>query len=176
MSTPPEIIPSAASEESNWLPWATAAAVVLLIVALAILLSLKDGKARGDVSVTPITAPLDPYAANLSVNRMAMSESANLAGGKVTYLDGFLANNGTRTVTAVTVQVLFIGSSREVTQNQTLPLRLIRVREPAVDLQSISTAPLRPGDEKEFRLIFDSVQSDWDGAYPEIRILHVDTK
>jgi hypothetical protein len=176
VSTPPEIVSSAASEERNWLPLIVAASAVLLIAVVAILLTMKGENAHGTVSVTPITAPLDPYAASLSVTRLSMSESANLAGGKVTYVDGFLANNGTRTVTAVTVQVLFIGSSREVTQNQTLPLRLIRVREPAVDLESVSAAPLKPGDEKEFRLIFDTVSPDWDGAYPEIRILHVETK
>jgi hypothetical protein len=176
VSTPPEIAPSAASEERNWLPLIVAAAAVLLIAAVAILLTMKGGNAHSTVSITPITAPLDTYAASLSVTRLSMSESANLAGGKVTYVDGFLTNNGPRTVTAATVQVLFRDFSREVTQNQTLPLRLIRVREPAVDLESVSAAPLKPGDEKEFRLIFDSVKPDWDGAYPEIRILHVETK
>jgi len=63
-----------------------------------------------------------------------------------------------------------------VAQNETLPLRLIRVREPYVDLEPISAAPLAPGGEQDFRLIFDAVSPDWDGAYPEIRILHVESK
>jgi hypothetical protein len=175
VSNPNEVIPAAAKEERNRMPLIVAAVAVLLIAALAIVI-LKDATRHGAVSVTPVNAPLDPYAASLSVSRLAMSESANLAGGKVTYLDGFIANNGSRTVSAVTVQVLFRDFSREVTQNQTLPLKLIRVREPAVDLESVSASPLKPGDEKEFRLIFDSVKPDWDGAYPEIRILHVETK
>ncbi len=174
VSDPHEVIPSAANEERNRMPLIMAAVAVLLIAAVAIVL-LRDANRR-TLTVTSLTAPLDPYAASLSVSRLAMSESANLAGGKVTYLDGFIANNGTRTVSAVTVQVLFRDFSREVTQNQTLPLKLIRVREPSVDLESVSAAPLKSGDEKEFRLIFDSVKPDWDGAYPEIRILHVETK
>ena len=172
MSTLPEIAPSAEKEERNWLPLVVAVAVVLSIVAIAILLSLKGGKAV----VTPINAPLDPYAASLPLTRPAMSESSNLAGGKVTYLDGHIANTGARTVTAVTVQVLFRNFAHEVAQNETQPLKLIRTREPYIDVEPLSAAPLHPGDEKDFRLIFDGVKPDWDGAFPEIRILHVETK
>jgi hypothetical protein len=40
----------------------------------------------------------------------------------------------------------------------------------------VSSAPLGPGEARDFRLIFDAVSPDWDGAYPEIRVLRVDTK
>jgi hypothetical protein len=105
-----------------------------------------------------------------------MSESSNLAGGKVTYLDGHIANTGSRTVTGVTVQVLFRDGAHEVAQNETLPLKLIRMREPYVDLEPVSAAPLTPGREHDFRLIFDAVSPDWDGAYPEVRVIHVEAK
>ena len=105
-----------------------------------------------------------------------MSESSNLAGGKVTYLDGHIANEGNKTVTGITVQVLFRDPAKEVTQNETQPLKLIRTRDPYVDLQTVSSAPLQPGDQRDFRLIFDAVSPDWDGAYPQLRILRVDSK
>jgi hypothetical protein len=50
------------------------------------------------------------------------------------------------------------------------------VREPYIDVEPVSAAPLTPGGEQDFRLIFDGVKPDWDGAYPEIRILHVETR
>jgi hypothetical protein len=53
---------------------------------------------------------------------------------------------------------------------------IIRTRDPYVDLQPVSTAPLKPGDTQDFRLIFDAVTSDWDGTYPEVRIVHVETR
>lgn len=105
-----------------------------------------------------------------------MSESSSLAGGKVTYVDGRIANTGSRTVTGITVQVLFRTFAHEVTQNETQPLKLIRTRDPYIDVQPVSVAPLAPGDSREFRLIFDGVSPDWDGAYPEIRVLRVDFK
>jgi hypothetical protein len=105
-----------------------------------------------------------------------MSESANLAGGKVTYLDGHIVNQGSRTVTGVTVQVLFRDFAHEVTQNETQSLKVIRMREPYIDIEPLSAAPLKPGGAQDFRLIFDTVSPDWDGAYPEVRVIHVETK
>jgi hypothetical protein len=171
--TDPQLVPSPEGGERNWLPLAIAAAVVLVVAAVAVLV-LEHGKTT--VKVTPISAATDAYAASLPLTRLVMSESANLAGGKVTYVDGQIANLGTRTVTAVTVQVLFRDAAHEVAQNETQPLKLIRIREPYVDLEPVSAAPLKPGDKHEFRFIFDAVSPDWDGAYPELRVIHVESK
>jgi len=175
VSTRAEFAPSSEKEKRNWLPLGLAAAVVVVVAAAAILI-LEHGNARGKAMVTPISAPLDPYAESLPLTGLAMSESGNLAGGKVTYLDGHIANRGARTVTAIIVQVLFRDFAHEVAQNETQPLKFIRMREPYIDVEPVSAAPLAPGGEQDFRLIFDGVKSDWDGAYPEIRILHVETK
>jgi hypothetical protein len=102
-----------------------------------------------------------------------MSESSNLAGSKVTYLDGRIANKGDRTVTGISVQVLFRNPAQEVAQNETHSLAIIRTREPYIDIEPLSAAPLKAGDERDFRLIFDRVVPDWDGTYPQLRILHV---
>lgn len=66
--------------------------------------------------------------------------------------------------------------AQEVTQNETLPLKFIRTREPEVDLEPVSAEPLQPAQEKDFRLIFDAVSPDWNGAYPEMRVIKVETK
>lgn len=167
------LIPSAETRERNWLPLAIAAGVVVVAVIAAVLIL---GHSRHQPTVTPINAPLAAYAPDLPISGLVMSESGNLAGGKVTYVDGHVANHGSQTVTGITVQVLFRDSANEVTQNETHPLQLIRTREPYVDLEPVSAAPLKQGDERDFRLIFDAVSPDWNGAYPEIRIVHVDSK
>jgi hypothetical protein len=155
------------------MPLAIAAAVVIVVAAVMVIL-LQHGK--GAAAVTPISTPLDPYAANLAITNLTMSESGNLAGGKVTYLDGHIQNNGGRTVTGITVQVLFRDYTHEVAQNETQPLKLIRTRDPYVDVEPVSAAPLAPGAGQDFRLIFDTVSPSWDGAFPEVRIIRVETK
>lgn len=169
----PQLMRPERPEKRNWLPLAIAAGVVIVVAAIAIAV-MQHGK-KGP-TVTPLTAPLDGYAASLPVSHLAMSESANLAGGKQMYVDGVIDNTGNRTVTAVTVQVLFRNAAHEVAQNETQPLKLVRTRNPYVDVQPVSAAPLKPGDEKQFRLTFDAVSPEWDGAYPEIRLVKVESK
>ena len=175
MSTSPDLVlvPPPAPHQRNWLPLIIAA-VVVIVVAAAVILTLQHG--RKPPAVTPVSAAPDPYASSLPISGLVMSESTSLAGGKVTYLDGHIANKGSRTVTAITVQVLFRTFAHEVTQNETQPLKLIRMRDPYIDVEPVSGAPLAPGAERDFRLIFDGVSPDWDGAYPEIRVLHVESK
>jgi hypothetical protein len=172
VGTGPEIglVRGSEPQERNWLPIAIASGVVVLVAAIVIFV-LQSGKKPA--TVTPVSAQPDPYAASLPITGLAMSESSNLAGGKVTYIDGHITNTGNRTVSGITVQVLFRDPAKEVTQNETQPLKLIRTRDPYVDVEPVSAAPLHPGDQRDFRLIFDAVSPDWDGAYPEIRILHV---
>jgi Tfp pilus assembly major pilin PilA len=173
VSTGPQLIRTVEPRERNWLPLVIAAAVVLAVAAIAVFV-VEHGRSKP--TVAPINATADPYAGNLPITNLALSESANLAGGKVTYVDGHIANKGNQTVTGISVQVLFRDPAHEVAQNETQPLKLVRTREPYVDLQSVADAPLKPGDERDFRLIFDPVTQDWDGAYPALRILHVQTR
>jgi hypothetical protein len=173
VSTGPQLIRPAEAPERNWLSIAVAAGIVLVVVA-GLVLYFEHGKKAP--TVTPVSSATDPYAADILITGLTMSESANLAGGKVTYLDGHIANHGNRTLTGITVQVLFRDVAHEVTQNETQQLKLIRTRDPYIDVEPVSAAPLKPGNGQDFRLIFDSISPDWDGAYPEIRIIHVDGK
>ena len=150
-----------------------------MAVACAIVLAVGGGLVlifswgKGPAQATPVSAPTDPYAANLAIGKLEMSQSSTMSGGNITYLDGHIANQGDRVVKGITVQVLFRNVVHEVVQNETQPLMLIRTRDPYVDVEPVSAAPLKAGDAQDFRLIFDTVANDWDGAYPEIRVLHV---
>jgi hypothetical protein len=173
VSTGPQLIRPAEPSERNWVPLAVAAGAVLIV---AVILVLALDRRKPAAKVTPISAAADPYAASLPITNLAMSESANLSGGKVTYLDGQITNTGSQTVTAVTVQVLYRNVAHEVAQNETQNLMLIRTRQPYVDIEPVSAAPIKPGEQRDFRAIFDAVTPDWDGAYPEIREIHIETK
>ena len=150
------------------------AAVIVLAVLVGLIVFL--GRGKSGPQVVPATTSVDSYSSSLPITGLAMSESTNLAGGKVTYLDGHIANQGNRTVTGITVQVLFRNVAHEVAQNMTQQLMFIRMRDPYIDTEPVSAAPLKPGDGQDFRLIFDGVSPNWDGAYPEIRIIQVVSK
>ena len=150
------------------------AAAAVFVVASIVVFTMERGK--GAATVTPISAAPDPYAASLPITNVVMSESSNLAGGKVTYIDGHITNSGSKTVSGVSAQVLFRNAAKEVAQNETQPLKWIRTRDPYVDLEPASSAPMTPGESRDFRMIFDAVTPDWNGVYPEIRIVRIDAK
>ncbi len=170
VSSGPELIRPADRGERDWKPMVIAAAIVIVVAAVVVGV-LQHGR-RSPVAV-PVSATPDAYAANLPITNVQMSESGNLAGGKVTYIDGHIANKGARTVIGITVQTLFRNVANEVAQNEVQPMQLVRTREPYVDVEPVSAAPLKPGDERDFRLAFDSVTPDWNSEYPQLRILHV---
>lgn len=173
VTTGPQLVRPQAAQDRNWLPLVVAATIVLAVLVGLILIF---GRGKSGQAVTPVSAPIDPYAKNLTIAGVQMSESAIMTGGTVTYLDGQITNNGSQTVTGIDVQVLFRDPAHEVAWNETQPLRIIRTRDPYIDVEPLAAAPLKPGGEQDFRLIFDTVPQDWDGALPEIRIIHVDSK
>jgi len=173
VSTGPQLVQPESAKERNWVPLVVAAAVVLA-VGVGLVMMLERGKSAP--KVTPISAALDPYAGNLEFSNLHMSESSNLAGGKSTFVDGSITNTGNMTVTAISVQVLFRDPAHEVAQNETQPLKVVRTREPYIDVEPVSASPLKPGDTEDFRLVFDTVAADWDGVFPEIRVIQVEGK
>jgi hypothetical protein len=40
----------------------------------------------------------------------------------------------------------------------------------------VSAAPLKAGEEREFRLIFESIPANWNMQMPDIRVVQVDLK
>ena len=156
-------------EKRSWMPWIAAGAVIM--VAVGVLVAIGGRGSAPGVNAGPGLAPLAPYAANLAISDVHMSEASNFAGGKMTYIDGKIENHGDQTLNSVTVQVAFRNDLKEIAQKETIPLTLIRTHEPYVDTEPVSAAPLKPGEEREFRLIFESVAADWNQQYPEIRVV-----
>jgi hypothetical protein len=150
--------------------WGVAGLAVLVVV--VILVVMGRHKAAAPTTLQPLAA----YAANLPLSQLAMSESTSLSGGKSTFIDGHIRNAGNQTVSGITVQVIFRNDEAMPPQIETLPLSLIRTREPYIDTQPVSAAPLKPGDERDFRLIFESIPPNWNTQMPEIRLIKVDTK
>jgi hypothetical protein len=151
--------------------WGVAGLVVLAVV-LGLVFATRHKSQAPPNTIQPLAA----YAAELPLSQLAMSESTSLSGGKSTFIDGHIQNSGPQTVSGVTVQVIFRNDEALPPQVETLPLSVIRTREPYVDIQPVSAAPLTPGDERDFRLIFESIPNNWNTQMPEIHIISVDTK
>jgi hypothetical protein len=155
-------------------PTTAVAIAAVAVVVLVVVLVLMGRKPAGPPPNT--LQPAAAYADNLEVTNVEMSEASSVSGGKSTYIDGHIANRGTATVTGVTVQVLFGNDVALPPQIETVPLRLIRTREPYVDTEPMSAAPLAPGGEADFRMIFESVPDNWNLQTPGMRAIQVTTR
>ena len=57
-----------------------------------------------------------------------------------------------------------------------MPLTLIRTKDPYIDTQPVSANPLKPGDDREFRLTFETIPDNWNTQMPEVRVIHTDLR
>lgn len=161
-------------EEKGGVPpavWGAAALVVVVVLGVLAFLGRNKGPA------TPKTLQAqDAYAAHLPLSQLAMSEAESLSGGKLTYLDGHVQNTGDKTVSGVTVQVVFANEEQMPPTVETVPLTLIRMKDPYIDTQPVSAAPVKPGEDREFRLTFEAVPENWNQQMPEVRVIQTDLK
>jgi hypothetical protein len=151
-------------------PIAIGGAAVLVVIALLVVFGRKGSNETGAPS-TP-----DPYAANLVISSPSMSTAANFAGQEVTYIEGKITNNGGKSVTSAILQIIFHDSLGQVVQKETQRLMVITTREPYIDTAPLSSAPLKPGQTREFRQTLEHVSSEWNTQLPEITIVKTATQ
>lgn len=151
--------------------WVLAALAVVLVLVIAALATVHH-----TAGTTGEVRPPAPYSMQLQFSRLQVSEATNGTGGQSVYVDGTVRNAGSQTLTAAAVQAAFQRTDGSAPYRETLPLTLVRTREPYVDLQPVSAAPLQPGGEREFRLILDAVPTAWDEKVPDLRVVQADVR
>jgi hypothetical protein len=155
--------PNGPESDRAWIP----KAIGLVIVTLAVVLGIVIWRAvRGPEPQGPPS-----YASQLTISDLKLSQEQNFLGATVTYLEGKIANRGDKTVTAVTAGVTFRNSLNEIVQKESLPVRVLDRGGPYPDTFELRTRPLSPGQQREFRLIFEHLSSDWNQQAPEIAVV-----
>jgi hypothetical protein len=150
---------------------AIASVAVVILVAVLVLL--------GHRHTAPAPTTLQPdavYASNLVISNIEMSEADSQLGGKSTYIDGHIANHGSAAVTGIMAQVVFANDQGLPPQISTTQMLRISSREPYIDTERISAAPIAPGAEADFRLIFETVTPDWNTQPPAIHLTQISTR
>ena len=156
-------------QETKPFPWTLAIGAALVVLAIGVTVAVTYKPARQE-------APPPPYAASLELSDMKMATANNYVGGTVTDLEGNVRNGGGQTVTGVLVELTFLDGLNQVVQRERLPLRLTEERPGYSDTVEMARAPLGPGQMRAFRITLEHVSSDWNGAYPGVRVVDVLTK
>jgi uncharacterized protein DUF2393 len=148
----------------------------MIVGALVVLLALGAFIFAGRNARSTTQSAADPYVKKLQVSDFKLSQAENFVGGNVTYLEGKAKNAGEKTVTGAQVRVVFKNSLDEVAQSDNLTLMVITARQPYIDTADLRSQPLKPGETRDFRLTFEHVTADWNGAMPELQVVSVATR
>ena len=159
--------PTVEERETNWRAIGIAVGTVIVLAAAIWLISRGEQKA-------PSGAP--PYATNIKFSDLKMSAAENFVGATVSYIDGTVANAGDKTVTRVVVEVTFKDSMGQLAQRETVSLRVLRTTGPYPEAVDLNASPLPPGQSKPFRLTFESISTQWNHEYPELKVTDVAVK
>jgi|SRR5215468_6785939 len=159
--------PTAEERETNWRAIVIAAGVVVLTVAVLFVFSRTQQK--------PAANP-HPYVANVKLSDLKMSAAENFVGATVSYVDGTVTNSGDKTVIHVVVEATFKDSMGQLAQREPVPLHVLQTSGPYPDAVDVSASPLVPGQSKPFRLTFESISSQWNHEYPELKVTDVAVK
>ncbi len=168
----PATPPSVSSPPEQGTPWI---AILIGGLFLAAVLGAVVLLSRPSSAPQQIATPAGPhaYASKLQFDELKMTVVENFVGGKVTHLEGGLTNTGDRTVSGISVEVVFRNSLGEMAQKDTLPVKVHQQVGSYTDVVDLKAAPLKPSESRGFRLTFDHVSADWNRAYPELTVIDV---
>jgi hypothetical protein len=147
-----------------------------ILIAIAVVIAIAVAAAFLLRARPPVTPAPPPYAANLKIADLKLSQAQNFVGASVTYVDGTLTNTGNQTVTHAGVRVTFKDLYGQIAQIETVPIKVLQTSGPYPDTADLSASPLAPGQSKPFRLIFEHVSEQWNQASPNLQIVNLTTK
>ena len=150
--------PSSNQEEKRTLPVGVITALAFGAVVL-VGLYLLVGRQSGSGEQSEPSAEAAAYAEQLSVGELRMSAEENFLGQQVVYLNGKLTNRGNKTIRQLKVRLYFRDTLNQVVLRE--DQEVIRAR----------SAPLVPGEAREFRLLFDRIPDSWNRQVPQFQLV-----
>jgi len=134
--------------------------VIVALVVLAVVLATHSTHPTqpGHEPKLPFDSAEQAYAPNIHFQNLELSESSNLLNQKFTYVDGIVANDGSRAIKALEIKVEFHDPFNQVILRETH--RVI----------SESDKPLAAGQQRAFNLTFDGVPVEWNRQNPTIQV------
>jgi hypothetical protein len=132
------------------------AAVLLFLGGILAWFVLRNSSSAN--STPPLTPEAKAYVRNLKLSDVSMKATESYVGQTVTEIEGKITNSGDRVAQHVDVYCIFYNAYGEV---------VIRERVPIV------SAPLKPGETREFRLPFDDIPEGWNNQMPQLVIARI---
>jgi hypothetical protein len=126
-----------------------------MLALTAVVVFLWHSHSAAELSATTIpTEEQKAYFRQLEFTDVHMSAAENFLGASLIYLDARVTNKGTKTVRRLDLDLTFVDTLNQV---------VLRERAYPVTRRR---PPLKPGESRAFRVIFEHMPADWNQAAP----------
>ena len=153
--------PESSGKKTRGLPAGVIAGVLFAAAVLAGFVFLASHRS-GPAPPAPPSQEAIAYADHLAVVDLHLSAEGNFLGQQVVYLDGKLTNRGDKTLRQLKVRLYFRDTLNQV---------VLREDQEVV---KASSAPLAPGEAREFRLLFDRIPDSWNRQVPQFQLVSLE--
>jgi hypothetical protein len=156
-------------EKRNPIPMIIGLVAVVAVIVVIALFTRSGGKSESQSS---------PYAANLKLSDVKLSQAQNYVGGTVTYLDVNVTNTGDKTLTGAQAHAVFKNSMDQIVQTETLPVHVLVENKMGgyPDLVDLSRDPIGPGQTRTVRITLEHISSDWNQTAPQMELVNLKLK
>jgi len=147
----------AAPERKPFLPVPILVGVVFVLLVLAGLFWISR---RPKAAPPPVpSAESLAYLPQIGLSDFQMSAADNMLGANLIYLDGKVANNGSKAVRHLRVRLYFYDSMSQV------------VLKEEQDIVRPNAAPLGAGETRDFQLRFERLPTSWNFQPPQFQLV-----
>ena len=148
--------PVAPPEKMPFLPTSVVAGGVFALVLLAGIWWMSR---RPPSTQPPPSAESLAYLAQIQLTDFHMSQADNMVGSNIIYLDGKIANVGSKTVRHLRVRLFFYDNMSQI------------VLKEEQDIIPVSAPPLTAGETRDFQLRFDRLPAPWNYQPPQFQLV-----
>lgn len=134
--------------------------VVVLVVFGAFYLAMRFSGGTTSSTQKPLAfgSAEQSYVSEIKFENLNLSAFENMLHQQVTYLNGDIANKGSRTIRAMEVTVEFYDEANKVALRDTR--RII----------ADNSSPLESGESRDFQIGFEEIPDKWNHKFPAIHI------
>ena len=137
------------------------AGIIFVAVVLSVLFLL-SGRQQAPEPPQPLSEDALAYSSQVLLTDLRMSAEANFLGQEVVYLDGKITNHGSMAVRQLVVRLFFYDVLSQVV-----------LKEDREVLRSTS-APLGPGEARDFQLRMDRLPLSWNRGAPQWQLISLE--
>ncbi len=149
-------------EERSGFPAAFVAGLAVVLIVFGCIVLISRYSHSRQVASASAKLPFGPaeqaYASNIQVGNILMARATNLLNQEFTYVSGTITNGGTRTVRGLVVVMEFRDPFNQVVLRDT------------EQLIPPGSAPLGPGQQRDFQITLEHVPAQWNQQVPSFRV------